>query len=398
MPLAEFLTTAHDHLNITKYLNSIKNKIIQYSNLNSNIFPKIIVIDMSWALCNSVLLAFNNCTIQIYLNWCFDILTKEINDISYKKLMAIKIYFCSTHVLKNIIKKAKSITKSNQIKNLFIFCFCLIQNSLNIDQILFYLFHVHNIFNNKNLDDSVIISINLINKEIMTKKMPTIEILESDTNAERERNSSFEYLLNQSKDLIFLDKSFDQNLKNSSPFSIYFKEKIRIMEFELNSRANLNNIEKLSSNEFYCPLVFSLISDFLYLTPLWTAIMIGNDINKHKFNTRLSNNPVENWFDQLKNKIINRKRVSTSEMVTPIFKRILSKYIKHYYIYEEKTSNLSDILKLFNLDQNNIKNKLFNEIWVDKKQKRRKGFYYENIDLLKNFYFKNNYEIDNQLK
>ena len=75
IPFAEFLTTSHLQENVTKYLNSIKNKLEDTS--CQNIFPKIIVTDMSWTLINSILRVFNNFTLNEYLNWCFNYIFKD---------------------------------------------------------------------------------------------------------------------------------------------------------------------------------------------------------------------------------------------------------------------------------------------------------------------------------
>ena len=58
--------------------------------------------------------------------------------------------------------------------------------------------------------------------------------------------------------------------------------------------------------------------------PLWSGVIIHIE--------RLSNNPSENWIGQVKNKLIKRKRAATSEIITPIYKRILTKFIKNYFL------------------------------------------------------------------
>jgi hypothetical protein len=64
-PIAEFLTTAHDSLTISKYLLSIKHHLKE-SDYESTV--RIVVTDFSWALMNSVINIFNGCTIMAYLN------------------------------------------------------------------------------------------------------------------------------------------------------------------------------------------------------------------------------------------------------------------------------------------------------------------------------------------
>ncbi|RNA36818.1 hypothetical protein BpHYR1_007425 [Brachionus plicatilis] len=71
---------------------------------------------------------------------------------------------------------------------------------------------------------------------------------------------------------------------------------------KLLNKIEKSNLESLEENIFYYPKLFGLIADQLYLLPLWTYIIIENFITNHQYelnefkNTRLSNNPVENYF------------------------------------------------------------------------------------------------------
>ncbi len=60
--IADFFTTAHDQLNISKYLSKIKHNLDQ----NSICYPKVIVTDQSMALINAIMISFNNCNLQNY--------------------------------------------------------------------------------------------------------------------------------------------------------------------------------------------------------------------------------------------------------------------------------------------------------------------------------------------
>ena len=125
IPFAEFVTTANDQNTISKYLSTIRTKLEE--NSQKNLLAKIIVTDMGWALINAVMLTFNNCNVLNYLNWCYDILFKPA-DPQLQNVMKIKSYLCSTHFLKNVAKKAKSVQVfSNHVRKTFVFMFTLIQ-------------------------------------------------------------------------------------------------------------------------------------------------------------------------------------------------------------------------------------------------------------------------------
>lgn len=142
MPLAEFVTTAHDQLSIAKYLSWLKNLIDQ----KKIELPKIIVTDMSWALINSVLLVFNNCNICNYLNYCYFHLIKKNTHLN--NVIKVKYYICSIHFFQNIKKKVKKTNISQDARMLFLFTFVLIQNSVKLIEIDLYLQNIHNIFCN----------------------------------------------------------------------------------------------------------------------------------------------------------------------------------------------------------------------------------------------------------
>ena len=148
--------------------------------------------------------------------------------------------------------------------------------------------------------------------------------------------------------------------------------------------------KKTLPNEFYCPDLFKILTERLYLLPLWSGLIIHNDIKHYKVNTRLSNNPAENWFEQVKYKVIKRKKVSTSEMVTPIYKRIFVKYIK-VYLPGGQILDKKQLLTMFGMKESS--HKTMQEVWVDKniKQKRIKGFFFDNYEILKNLSTKYDY-------
>lgn len=93
-----------------------------------------------------------------------------------------------------------------------------------------------------------------------------------------------------------------ESLKKSSPFSLYFKNVLKGFEEKIKN-AQYNS---KGENVFFNPTLFALIVDQLYLLPLWTGITIDDFKKNYKFDlsvffsTRLSNNPVENYFGLLK--------------------------------------------------------------------------------------------------
>lgn len=125
LPIAEFISTAHDHLSISNYLMAFRTKLES----NKISIAKSIVVDMSWALINSTMKSFNDCNLANYLNWCYCLLFDNVEK-KWENVMKIRLFLCSPHFLKNIIKRSKKVDSESSIRKSFIFMFTLIQNQL----------------------------------------------------------------------------------------------------------------------------------------------------------------------------------------------------------------------------------------------------------------------------
>lgn len=358
VPLAEFITTAHDHINISKFLSTIR------ANLNENLvnMAKIIVTDQGWALINAILLSFNNCNVPNYLNWCYLILIKNTNEKKILDLMEIRVYNCSTHFLKNIIRKSKNVSIYKHVRKSFIFMFTLIQNSVTIKQVENYLVCIYCVLNKRFLDAQVLYSLHFLATEIRKRNCSSIDIDDQSYLPEqKERDKLFDLFLKESN--IFISNDYNYNIKASSPFTKYFDDKVQTF---MSSSSCDTNITLL--NEYFSPELFQILHDQLHLIPFWSGVMIPTILNK----TRLTNNPVENWFGHVKNNMKMRK-VSTSEFVSVSYKQLLAKYYKHHFV------------EIKNEKRQCIINQIHEETWKDKKKtsKQNKGFYFDNNDIFK---------------
>ena len=84
--------------------------------------------------------------------------------------------------------------------------------------------------------------------------------------------------------------------------------------------------------------------------------------------TRITNNIVENLFGRLKTFILKNRRVMPSELVSLLYRRLLSKYIKSYicFDYEKDKTDTALIEKI--------------EVWKNQNNmKRIKVFYYTDM-------------------
>ena len=386
LPVAEFVTTSHDSISITKYLFSIK-KIFENS-LNENkrfIIPPIVVTDFSWALIISVLEAFNNCSVVNYINWAFDVLFKYSENNQLNQLMKTRIIICQTHIFKAVVQKTnicidkkrlseKNYDKQNKIKKLFLFSFTILQNSTSINEFNEVLKDLYKIFCLKNYSEEINSCVTKIQQLVMKRNFDLFKIIDVESlskikNDESEMN-------------IYINLNSKCNsIKQSSPFNKYFDSMIKILSKE---RSEVNKHKEIL-NRYYFPELFNIIQEKLYVIPLWTGIMIkqcskvkpylkfvSKDSKIFEL-TRITNNPVENRMDYLKNKLLMKKKnLFTSEIVKPIYTDIKSKYFEYY---SESDCNF------FNFE--GLKSsKNTNEQWIDKNSKlikREKSFYYKNL-------------------
>ena len=330
---------------------------------------QIVVTDFGWALMNAVLLSFNNCNMVSYLNWCFILCTTKSTNEDLINLIKTRLYLCSTHFLKSFIKKTEGVHCSKQVKRTFIYSFTLVQNSDSMMQIDLHLFNIFNIFNNKYYDESVITAIKYLASELRKRNLGKIDIEIERLPDEKVRDSQFNDLINSSN--IFIGVNHEKSIKESSPFTEYYKKEIN--KYKIVLVKNQSGLTNKPINEYYCPDLFYILEKQLYLIPVWSGLMLRSQTIAYKIKTRLTNNPVENWFSQIKNNFLKRKRVATSELVTVLYLRLLGKFYEHFY--DEKVKE-EEKKQIFNAQC---------EKWKDKneKMKRDKGIYYQNKDIFK---------------
>ncbi len=140
-------------------------------------FCSIVVTDFSYALINSILMAFNNCQLSHYIMWTYHVLIQFPDQVDkIGNIMKIKIYICSVHFLKSFISKVKKIEKNKTVAKSFIFAFSLLQNSVTIKQFDTNLWHIYNLFGNRFMNHSTYNSLKFLKKEISNRKFGHLNI------------------------------------------------------------------------------------------------------------------------------------------------------------------------------------------------------------------------------
>ena len=131
----------------------------------------------------------------------------------------------------------------------------------------------------------------------------------------------------------------------------------------------------LNQNDYYSPQLFLILSDISYILPRWSGIILFSwqSLYPNKFEkfSRLTNNPVENWFRILKHNILKEKQ-KPSVHSTKVLRKLLYEYYKNYEKIDQRSFD-----SIFGKETHNRKSDECEEKWSKKKVKKRtKGFYF----------------------
>ena len=359
IPVAEFVSTSHSSLAISKFLMEINSIFEQNMTKRNESVASVVVTDFSWALMNAVMHEMNRCNILNYLNWSFEILYKNNLDATFLKVMRTKLFICATHMLKNVTKGTELLVKQPKVARCFKFCFALLQNATESSEFDFYLKLIYIVFNSPGKSQAFCDAFNQLS-ELLKK-----QVASSDIDTELKLKNL--YIGNQDDIFsnIYLDSNTIGSIKASSPYQSYFDNLLKAIQLEASVEPK---------NEYFNPKLFHLISNKLHLVPLWSGLLMKHTgVKTMVRKSRITNNPVENYFGQLKNKVLNKKtKLTTSELVCDIFNRLESQYILSY-----QSSCSSGLLSHKPSDLANC-----SEVWLKgKPAAQQKGFYYGPIDI-----------------
>ena len=168
-----------------------------------------------------------------------------------------------------------------------------------------------------------------IRNSISNRRINANDLPYEETDREKRRNEAQKELKNPLHKVF--TKSQFRSLKKESPFTKYYNPIILKWKRDLQGEKFDSSLPK---NDFYNPSLFSLISDYLYMIPFWTKILVKKikpDLDiKYGDKDKLENNPVENYFDIFKNKLLQNKLSTPSEICSVTYPRLLHKYNEFY--------------------------------------------------------------------
>jgi hypothetical protein len=351
IPIGEFVTTSHSSNSISNKLSIIRDTLVDnYPTRNEKSYPDIVVVDFSWASIHAINKTFNyNCSILSYLEWTHEILVLNKPNHLLKIMNNTIIYLCSVHILKNIIKKAKSINVEEKVRKAFVFCFALLQNSINIENFDFILFHVFKLFNIENMNSLFFDSFNKLKIEVENHNLQKTNVNNSIFDETKE--------LREKVNFVYPPQETVENLKKDSPFSKYYNELLCKYASHIKTTHVCSTDKK---NEYFSPDLFKIIKEYLHILPLWTGCLIYRTLILYddiKVKSRLDNNCVENNFGHIKNNLFHNNLQTPSSMSAILYDRYKLKYLLNYMKPEqEKELGNIKLLIFFYLIYSNVFN------------------------------------------
>ncbi len=145
-------------------------------------------------------------------------------------------------------------------------------------------------------------------------------------NEKTENNIISKSKIQKNHQVLIVDSDFPKNsLKTDSPFKVHFDKLIRMHQKEV--QAKITNIDENETNFEYCPALFDILREYLYIVPFWTGVMLDywktlNPKYKNLIGNRLDNNPAENNFRQKKHNLFQNLSVMPSQYTSRMKNRI----------------------------------------------------------------------------
>ena len=375
-PIAEFFSSGHDAKTISSYLLLVKDELEKYIPKKCFQHSPIIVTDFSWGLINAVIRTFNNCSFETYINWCADLIIKK--QVWKIHNMQTINHLCYAHFMKLMAKKIKKVKKFTKNKNnrklhqVALYSLAILQQSETIEEFNQNMKNCYNIFNTKYESNMKSKSLKEVKEKVMKGNF-------YNNFHWREINEN----QNEKKEYLKYPISKNSSLKESSIFLNYFKKIINLNKKNIyikSKNSGKSNYKRF--NNYYCPKIYDALFQYIHLMPLWSNVLINIWNSYFNMNIeRLSNNPVENWFHQIKQSLKLFLPTMPSVYANCVFNVIESIYEEYPVLKNTKLKNYRDL------------NKESTENWSKKRSsfRKEKNFYdklqtIDDDDVFNNFF------------
>ncbi len=253
--------------------------------------------DYSWALMQSVLLAFNREHITSYLERAFDICTGKKTQDDMKPYTVL--HMCSAHILKAVRQAISKQTDDQGLRDFVTFAFARLQNVCSLAE-------TRHIF-------SALCSVLTTPKSCENVKA-SLQILESVIAKPQEGKLDETMEIGDTEKWDCEDRNNATTIVGSSPFIPYFRQ---IFEEAKEHSASQTSFSK-DNNPYFCPGIIDMLFDhYLAIFPMWSGLLLRHlafashdqkDIKTKSRKTRDTNCHVEKWFGIVKQTIMKSKK------------------------------------------------------------------------------------------
>ncbi|KAA0724108.1 hypothetical protein E1301_Tti019644 [Triplophysa tibetana] len=351
LPVCEMLSNDHSIPPITFWLMQFALHLTKYTHLTIN----KVETDYSWALIQSVMLAFNKEHIISYLNRAYECCTGKKPWDDSKTVLHI----CATHVLKAVRNSIRKQTDDEGLRNFALFVFARLQNAISMTEASTVFRAFCTLLTTPQNTERVKESRNLLESIIMKFKQDTPE--------EIFQSEDWETWIGE-------QRNHEKSISGNSPFFAYFQQILK----EVTEHSTDEMCSTDEDNPYFCPGILQLLfNTYLAIFPLWSGLLLG-DLRRHESQeqdslaanssqpTRDSNCHIENWFRIVKHSILHsKKKLRPGTFIRKMHRSMQGRYTEHIIQH-----NLSQELLLKPLAPMNLLDQS-KETWMRKDQERR---------------------------
>jgi len=286
MPVMEFISNKHNAATISGQLLNF-HADAQKVNGGVTIQPRVVVTDFSYALINSVLLAFNTQSLSAYLDFVYRLL-HDGNVTSYELAHFTVLMLCCAHIMKAVSVRVKRSESDANKRRAVMLMFAKLQHCCYLDG-------ARSIYR----DICVVLCSTEDSDETRTAYAHLL-----DGTIDEDDDDDADGTGDGADDAVPAEDNCDEesgtSIRERSQFTTYFHEDLP--SFDVPDSDSVPAI----TNSLYSPDSFAIIRSYTHLWPLWSAALDGDlqrFVDKQPAPTDAncrSNAAVESYFRQLK--------------------------------------------------------------------------------------------------
>ncbi|KAG1959341.1 hypothetical protein F2P79_007101 [Pimephales promelas] len=248
LPVCEMLSNDHSVPPITFWLSEFTFHLSKYTQ------GKVhqVETDYSWALIQSVMLAFNKEHISSYLNRAYEFCTGKKSWDEMKSYTVLHI--CSAHILKAVRQAISRETDDKGLRDFATYAFARLQNasSMTESRTVFRAFCA--------------LLTTPQNTNLVKESLCVLESVISRSREHRLEDTT------QSEDWESKERRHAMTIIGRSPFSACFQQIVKEVKEEV---AGDEKCLAKEDNPYFCPGILTVLHTYLAIFPLWSGLLLG---------------------------------------------------------------------------------------------------------------------------